>query len=134
MRKIFLVTMLMSISSVITANEPVTPADMPTAEQNKMYSIITDYNKCMMQSHLRHSQSGKNVQANAQEIMDGCESNIDSLKTLLTDNAVNPALVAGMAKSLRSKAARHLMARAMNNMAAQAAALDNAKRTEEKAQ
>ena len=60
-----------------------------------------------------------------------CENHLDELKTHLTSNGVESSLVEGMAKSMRSKAARQLMTKTMNNYAAQAAAMANAEKLKE---
>ena len=91
----------------------------------EMTTNITAYNQCMMQSRLSVSQNNQDAIQSADDILQSCEPKLDDLKQLLTDNNVNPGLTEGMAKTLRSKAARQLMAQTMNNMAAQAAAMDN---------
>lgn len=103
----------------------VTPGDMPQEAINKMMENVANYNKCMMTSRFEASQSGMDVRHSAENILQYCEAGLDELKLLLTENDVNPALVEGMAKSLRSKAAKQLMNRAMSDMAAQAAALEH---------
>jgi hypothetical protein len=105
-----------------------TPADIPEEAQNKMYQIIFDYNKCMMLGRLDANQSGQSVQQAANDIMSSCESHMDSLKTHLLDNKVNESLVIGMTKKMRSRAARKLMTQGMNQMAAQAAAVESAEK------
>ncbi len=108
-----------------------TPGDMPQEAINEMTNNITAYNKCMMESRLKTSKSGKDATQNADEILQSCEPRLDELKQLLTDNNVNPGLTEGMARNLRSKAARQLMGQAMNNMAAQAAAMENAEKNKQ---
>jgi len=108
-----------------------TPWDMPQQAIDQMTSDITDYNKCMMQSRLNANKTGKDATQNADEILQSCEPKLDEMKELLTANNVNPGLTEGMARSLRSKAARQLMGQAMNNMAAQAAAMENAEKNKQ---
>lgn len=112
-------------STTLMADETiVTPGDMPEEAINKMMENVTNYNKCTMTSRFEASESGMDVRHSADTVLQNCEAGLDELKQLLTENNVNPALVEGMAKSLRSKAAKQLMNRAMSDMAAQAAALE----------
>ncbi|EGL55274.1 MAG: hypothetical protein VX829_13520 [Pseudomonadota bacterium] len=131
MKKFLISALLLSASSAVIAQEYVTPADMPEAAQTKMYSILTDYNKCMMQGHLHSNHTAENPQKAAEAVMQSCENHLDELKTHLTSNGVESSLVEGMAKSMRSKAARQLMTKTMNNYAAQAAAMANAEKLKE---
>lgn len=131
MKKILVSALLLSASSLVFAQEYVTPADMPEEAQTKMYSLLTDYNKCMMQGHLTSNYKGDNPQAAAESILQSCETNLDELKQHLSSNNVEPSLVEGMAKSMRSKAARQLMTKTMNNYAAQASAMVNAEKIKE---
>jgi hypothetical protein len=108
-----------------------TPWEMPQEAVNEMTTNITAYNKCMMQSRLNANKSGQEVTQNADDILQSCEPQLDELKELLTANNVNPGLTEGMARSLRSKAARQLMGQAMNNMAAQAAAMENMEKSQQ---
>lgn len=118
--------------SVVMAEESMlTPGDMPQKAINEMTSNITAYNKCMMESRLNASKTGKDATQNADDILQSCEPKLDELKELLTNNNVNPGLTEGMARSLRSKAARQLMGQAMNNMAAQAAAMENVEKSKQ---
>ena len=113
-------------STLAIAEESIlTPWDMPQEAINEMTSNITAYNKCMMESRLNASKTGNSATQNADDILQSCEPKLDELKELLTANNVNPGLTEGMARSLRSKAARQLMGQTMNNMAAQAAAMEN---------
>ena len=96
---------------------------------NEMTSNITAYNKCMMESRLNASKTGNSATQNADDILQSCEPKLDELKELLTANNVNPGLTEGMARSLRSKAARQLMGQTMNNLAAQAAAMENVEKS-----
>lgn len=106
------------------------PADMPEKAQIAMSGHLTGYNKCMMQSRLSTSKSGKDAQQHADDIMTGCETHLDELGELLAEHEVDAALTEGMKKTMRSRAARQLMARTMNNLAAQAAAASNADKIE----
>jgi len=129
----YLAASLMAIFSTIAiADESLlTPWDMPQQAIDEMTSDITDYNKCMMQSRLNANKTRKDAAQNADEILQSCEPKLDELKELLTANNVNPGLTEGMARSLRSKAARQLMGQAMNNMAAQAAAMENVEKSKQ---
>lgn len=118
--------LLFSLPIISFAEANKIPADMPEAAQKAMYGHITGYNKCMMQSRLNVSKNGKDAQQHADDIMAGCETHLDELGALLTENEVDENLIAGMKKTMRSRAARQLMARTMNNLAAQAAASANA--------
>ncbi len=134
MKKFLISALLLSASSVVFAQEYVTPADMSDEAQTKMYSILTDYNKCMMQGHLKISHKAETPQQAAEEVMQSCESHLDELKSHLTSNGVEKGLVEGMAKSMRSKAARQLMTKTMNNYAAQAAAMANAEKLKQQSE
>ncbi|MBL1320895.1 MAG: hypothetical protein COA63_007515 [Methylophaga sp.] len=106
----------------------ITPGDLPEEAQKVMYQTIFDYNQCMMASRLKANQNGQSVQQAANEIMSSCETHMDELKTHLLANNVNEALVMGMTKSMRGRAARKLMTQGMNQMAAQAMAVENAEK------
>lgn len=118
-------------SNAMAEESMLTPGDMPEEAINEMTNHITAYNKCMMESRLRSNQNGKDATQNADEILQSCEPTLEELKQLLADNNVNPGLTEGMARKLRSKAARQLMGQAMNNMAAQAAAMENAEKRQQ---
>jgi hypothetical protein len=110
------------------AQDYITPADLTTEQSNEMYSMITEYNSCMMNSRLQAHPEISSGQAAANQIMESCETHLDSLKLYLTENNVEPSLVEGMAKTMRSRAARKMMTQTMNNMAAQAQAAGNAEK------
>lgn len=133
MKKFLISALLLSASSVVIAQEYVTPGDMSEEAQTKMFSILTDYNKCMMQGHLKFSHTAESPQKMAEDIMQSCESHLDELKEHLISNGVEKSLAEGMAKTMRSKAARQLMTKTMNNYAAQAAAMANAEKQKEQA-
>lgn len=118
--------LFLSLPVISFAEANKTPADMPEAANKAMYGHITDYNKCMMQSRLSASKNGKDAQQHADDIMTSCETHMDKLGELLAENEVDAGLTEGMKKTMRSRAARQLMARTMNNLAAQAAATANA--------
>ncbi|MDO8826564.1 hypothetical protein [Methylophaga sp.] len=118
-------------SAVMAEESMLTPGDMPQEAINEMTNNITAYNKCMMESRLNANKSGQDATQNADDILQSCEPKLDELKQLLTDNNVNPGLTEGMARTLRSKAARQLMGQAMNNMAAQAAAMENMQKSQQ---
>ncbi|ODN67495.1 MULTISPECIES: hypothetical protein [Methylophaga] len=118
-------------SAVMAEESMLTPGDMPQEAINEMTNNITAYNKCMMESRLNANKSGQDATQNADDILQSCEPQLDELKQLLTDNNVNPGLTEGMARTLRSKAARQLMGQAMNNMAAQAAAMENMEKSQQ---
>ena len=117
-------------STLAIAEESIlTPWDMPQEAINEMTSNITAYNKCMMESRLNASKTGNSATQNADDILQSCEPKLDELNEVLTANNVNPGLTEGMARSLRSKAARQLMGQTMNNLAAQAAAMENVEKS-----
>ncbi|HSG92120.1 MAG TPA: hypothetical protein VK999_00310 [Methylotenera sp.] len=122
--------LLFSLSAISFAEANKIPADMPEEAQIAMSGHLTDYNKCMMQSRLSTSKNGKDAQQHADDIMTGCETHLDDLGALLAEHEVDAALTEGMKKTMRSRAARQLMARTMNNLAAQAAASSNADKIE----
>jgi hypothetical protein len=132
MKSIVFTAALMTVSSLAVAKDYVTPADLSADASDKMYTILTQYNSCMMQSRLQPMEEVKSGQDLANKIMQGCETHLDELKVHLTDNDVEPALVEGMAKKMRSRAARKLMTDTMNNLAAQANAAGNAEKKQEK--
>jgi hypothetical protein len=123
---------LLAVSTMAVAKDYVTPADLSADASDKMYSILTHYNSCMMQSRLKPMEEVKSGQDLANKIMQGCETHLDSLKTHLNENNVEPTLVEGMAKKMRSRAARKLMTDTMNNLAAQANAASNAEKMQAK--
>ncbi|KKM98550.1 hypothetical protein LCGC14_1156820 [marine sediment metagenome] len=131
MNKCIISGLLLSVSSIAMAQDYITPADIPADAQQKMYSIITDYNKCMMNGRLNTSLAGNSTQQQAENIMNSCQSHLDDLDSHLNANKVEPSLVMGMTKRLRSKAARQLMAQTMNSYAAQASAMINADKMKE---
>ncbi len=129
MKKIFVsmsAALLFGLPFMSFAEANKIPADMPEEAQKAMSGHLTSYNKCMMQSRLSTSKNGKDAQQHADEIMSGCETHLDALGELLAKHDVDAALTEGMKKSMRSRAARQLMTRTMNNLAAQAAAISNA--------
>ncbi|MFW5427487.1 MAG: hypothetical protein ACKE8G_04815 [Methylophagaceae bacterium] len=112
-----------------TADESlITPADISEEAQNVMYQTIFDYNQCMMASRLTSTQDGQSVQQAANDIMSSCETHMDDLAAHLLSYNVNESLVIGMGKKMRSRAARKLMTGGMNQMAAQASAVENAEK------
>lgn len=115
-------------ASSVDEESLITPGDLPEEAQKVMYQTIFDYNQCMMASRLKANQNGQSVQQAANEIMSSCETHMDELKTHLLANNVNEALVMGMTKSMRGRAARKLMTQGMNQMAAQAMAVENAEK------
>lgn len=117
---------LLAFSSVTLAQDYVTPADMSDEAYNQMYGFITEYNSCMMQSRLQAHPEVQSGEDAANQIMQNCETHLDELKLHLSENNVEPSLVEGMAKTMRSRAARKMMTQTMNNMAAQAQAAGNA--------
>lgn len=117
---------LLVFSSVTLAQDYVTPADMSDEAYNQMYGFITEYNSCMMQSRLQAHPEVQSGEDAANKIMQNCETHLDELKLHLSENNVEPSLVEGMAKTMRSRAARKMMTQTMNNMAAQAQAAGNA--------
>jgi hypothetical protein len=131
MRKTIFSAAILAFSSMAVAQDYITPADLEVEQSNKMYSIITQYNSCMMQSRLEahpEANSGKDI---ANQIMQSCETHLDTLKLHLTENNVEQTLVEGMAKTMRSRAARKMMTQTMNNLAAQAQAAGNAEQMQQ---
>lgn len=126
--------LLFSLPMMAFAEANKIPGDMPEAAQKAMSGHITGYNKCMMESRLKANKNGQDAQQNADDIMSSCESHLDDLGALLAENEVDANLTEGMKKSLRSRAARQLMARTMNNLAAQAAAASNADKMQQPAE
>lgn len=103
-----------------------TPADMSEEAQAEMYDFIMEYNQCMMKGRLEATTQPQQVQQAANDILMKCDEVLEQLKTHLLANDVNESLVIGMTHKMRSRGARNLMTKAMNNMAAQAAAVENA--------
>ncbi|MDT8370667.1 MAG: hypothetical protein RQ783_01590 [Gammaproteobacteria bacterium] len=128
MKKILMLVALTTSLSAVAEESLITPADMSDDAQHKMFEISMDYNKCMMQSRLDASAQQRQVQEAANEILNKCETHLDELNELLTANNVNHDLVVGITKKLRSRGARELMTKSMNNMAAQASAVINAEK------
>ncbi|MBE0439283.1 MAG: hypothetical protein IBX57_05815 [Gammaproteobacteria bacterium] len=128
MKKILLLVALTTSLSAVAEENLITPADMSDDAQHKMFEISMDYNKCMMQLRLDASAQQRQVQEAANEILTKCETHLDQLNELLTANNVNHDLVVSMTKKLRSRGARELMTKSMNNMAAQASAVINAEK------
>ena len=124
MYKIISMAALLSMSSMAMADDLITPADLSHEAQEKMFTMVSEYNRCMLMTEPKNAKDVKTVQDYAQALMDQCESHMQSLKTFLSEQHVNEPLIEGMSKTLRSKAARQLMTRSMNNMAAQAAAAE----------
>ncbi|AFJ03785.1 hypothetical protein Q7C_2664 [Methylophaga frappieri] len=122
------VPMLIMLPFTARAENITAPADMPEAAQFAMTTLITEYNKCMMSSRLDVAANGKDAQNHANEILQSCENHLVELQNLLDEQNVNASLSFGMIKTLRSRAARKLMAQTMNNLAAQAMAAENAKK------
>ncbi len=123
MKTLLLPIALLMTSGVFAEENLTTPADLPEAEQNKIFEYHTEYNRCMMNSRLEASTSGQNVKEQANKILLGCEAHLEGLKDLLIANNVNEGLAIGMTKKMRSRAARQLMTKSMNQMAQQAAAV-----------
>ncbi len=134
MNKFLFSAALLAASSVAYAEEYVTPGDLSDEASNEMYSILTDYNSCMMQGRLQAYPEIESGQDAANQVMQNCETHLDALKLHLTAQNVEPGLVEGMAKKMRSRSARQLMTRTMNNLAAQAQAAGNAEKMKKEAQ
>lgn len=128
MSKIIFSAAVLAFSSMAMAQDYVTPADLTDEQSTKMYSILTQYNACMMESRLKAQPEIKSGQDAANQIMQSCETHLDELKLHLTEANVEPTLIEGMAKTMRSRAARKMMAQTMNNLAAQAQAAGNAEK------
>lgn len=106
----------------------ITPADISEEAQAEMYNFIMEYNQCMMKGRLEATTHPQQVQQAANDILMKCDEVLEQLKTHLLANNVNEALVIGMTNKMRSRGARNLMTKAMNNMAAQAVAAENAQK------
>ena len=106
----------------------ITPADISEEAQAEMYNFIMEYNQCMMKGRLESTTHPQQVQQAANDILMKCDEVLEQLKTHLLANNVNEALVIGMTNKMRSRGARNLMTKAMNNMAAQAVAAENAQK------
>lgn len=126
------IALLLSINAY-AADDVVTPMDMSQQAQDKMYTMITDYNKCMMQGALKTDQQGGDPRAKADTILKSCEPKLDLLKTHLTENNVTPGLVDGFIVKMRSRGARMLLTHTITNMAMQAAAAENANKQQAQA-
>lgn len=126
---------LLLVGNAVADEHMITPADMSDEAQSTMHEMSMNYNKCMMQSRLNANNSGQQVQQAANDILTKCETHLEQLKTHLISNHVNEPLAIGMTKKMRSRGARELMTKGMNNMAAQASAVVNAEKIKaEKAQ
>jgi hypothetical protein len=128
MNKLILGGLLFSIATLASAENYVTPADLSEDASHKMYQILTEYNQCMMLGRMNPDVANKSGQEAANLIMQGCEDKLDTLKAHLTANHIEPSLVEGMSKKMRSRAARKLMTSEMNSLAAQAQAYGNAEK------
>jgi len=107
-----------------------TIGDLPDEAMSQLNTLFIDYNSCMMESQLQATTSGQQAQQNADDILQACETHLETVKTLMIDNDISEGLAIGMTKNMRSRAARQLMTRSMNSMAAQAAAMENAEKLE----
>ncbi|WP_438969871.1 hypothetical protein [Methylophaga sp.] len=134
MNKFLFSAALLAFSSMVTAEEYVTPADLTAEQSDEMYNIITEYNGCMMHGRLQPQKGATSGQDMASQLMQSCETHLDALKLHLTENNVEPSLVEGMAKKMRSRAARKMMTQTMNNLAAQAQAMGNAEKQQNQEQ
>ena len=128
---IILATLSLSVNA-FAEDKIITPADLPQKTQDKMYSMITDYNKCMMKGALKTDRQQGDPRAKADEVLHSCESTLTVLKTFLNQNKVTPGLVDGFIMKMRSHGARMLLTHTMTNMAMQAAAADNAEKNKTK--
>lgn len=126
MYKLMIASLMLSASAMVSAETYITPADLSDEDNNAMYTHVMKYNQCMMQGRLNPEIEGKSGQDAANFVLQSCESKLDDLKAFLTAKNIEPALVEGMSKKMRSRAARHLMTDTMNKMAAQAQAYGNA--------
>ena len=118
-------------SSVMAESNLTTPADMSEAGQTEMYSALMGYNKCMMKNRLAYHQQGIKVANVADKTLQACEPHLDTLGEVLAANNVNEGLSKNMVNTMRSRAARRLMAAVMQSVAGQAAAAANARPTAE---
>lgn len=124
-----LVAMLGLSATVVADDHNKTPGDLSEEQRVKMSELVTAYNQCMMQGRLANSREGMMVQERANEVMQSCESDLDKFSAFLAENDINEQLAQGMAKRMRSRAARQLMTNRMNSMAEQAQAAENAEKS-----
>ncbi|MDH5357355.1 MAG: hypothetical protein OEW63_01850 [Gammaproteobacteria bacterium] len=123
---VLLVSGLLISSAAIAEESMITQADMPEEAQTQMYAAITEYNKCMMQNRLEYHQQGAKVATVADKTLQACEPHLTTLRDVLVANNVNEGITETMVATMRSRAARQLMAAVMQSMAGQAAAAANA--------
>ena len=95
-----------------------TPADMPEAAQQEMYSSMMEYNKCMMQDKPEYHQENMRTEDIAGKTLQTCEPKLDRLKAVLEENNVNVDLREGMVKTVRQRSTRKLMSAVMQSQAA----------------
>ena len=130
MNKVVLLMAGVALSgSVMAESNLMTPADMPEAAQTEMYSALGEYNKCMMTNRLEYHQQGIKIANVADKTLQACEPHLDTLAEVLAENNVNEGLSKNMVHTMRSRAARRLLAAVMQSVAGQAAAAANARPT-----
>lgn len=123
------VALMFSFSAVAEENTR-TIGDLPDEAMTQLNTLFIDYNSCMMESQLEATTSGQQAQQNADDILQACETHLEAVNALMIENDISEGLASGMTKNMRSRAARQLMTRSMNSMAAQAAAMENSGQTE----
>lgn len=124
------VALMFSFPVMAEENNTRTMADLPDEAMTQLNTLFTDYSRCMQETQLQATSSGQQAQQNADDILQVCEAHLDTAKTLMIDNDISEGLAIGMTNNMRSRSARQLMARSMNSMAAQAAAMENAEQSE----
>lgn len=97
----------------------ITPADMSEEAQHEMYTVMMNYNKCMMQDKPEYHQPNIRAEDIAGKTLAACEPNLDALKVVLETNNVNADLSDGMVKTVRQRSTRKLMSAVMQSQAAQ---------------
>jgi len=96
----------------------ITPADMSEEAQHEMYTLMMEYNKCMMQDKPEYHQENVRAEDIAGQTLAACEPSLDSLKLVLETNQVNADLSEGMVKTVRQRSVRKLMSAVMQSQAA----------------
>lgn len=124
------VALMLSFPVMAEEDNTRTMADLSDEAMTQLNTLFTEYSRCMQQTQLNANSSSQQAQQNADDILQVCDTHLDTVKTLMIDNNISEGLAIGMTKSMRSRSARQLMARSMNSMAAQAAAMENAGKTE----
>ena len=100
-----------------TEQNLMSPADMPEAARTEMFNALIEYRKCMGTNKPEYHEENVRAEAMAEKTLLACDPHLDTLRTVLSTNNVNGALVEGMARKTRSKAARKLISSIMQAQA-----------------